>query len=189
MNLYCNNDRFEIKDKISIRNYINNYFGDEEENELHTIISKIFNCQKRVESIDEEYLFIPLNDYNLSQLKEFVNSNELLAYYSKELKKYKLDVELNSKNSFISIETIVEDNTIYFDYTIHFSLKENRFINSINKIKEILNKKSINVEIFNKSLAIITENDNKELSEALLAANCQIKILKNRILIKGGIYE
>lgn len=189
MNLYCNNEHFEIKDSISYRNYLSHHLVGEEEKEIHTIIKKIFSCQKKIEDLDEEYLFIPLNDYNLSKLEDFVNSQELLSYYSKKLKEYNIDKELHSKNSFISIEPIVEDEVIYFNYVIHFKLEEHVFMNPINKIKEIINQKNIVVEIWAKSLCLVTNFDNSEIIQKLLSANCNIKVLKNLISIKEGIYE
>lgn len=192
MNLHYNKN-FEIKDRIIKYNQLSNLI-DEEIHPLYNIFNKIFNCEI-IEDGYEKYFYIPNTEYNLLKLKDLNNSQELLDYYSKEIAKYKYEFKNNLQigKVYIDIAPKVEEDHIELNYTIYFSEEndeENKFISSINKLKWILNKKSIEVELIkNGSIVIISENENEEIISNLINNNIKIKAFKNKIIIKDSIYE
>lgn len=192
MNLHYNTS-FEIKDRITKYNQLNDLI-DEEVHPLYNIFNNIFNCGI-IEDGYEKYFYIPITEYNLLKIKDINNSQELLDYYSMKISKYKYKFQNNLQKDkvYINIQPKVEEDHIELNYTIYFSEEneeENKFISSINKLKWILNKKSIEVELReNGSIVIISENANEEIISNLINNNIKIKAFKNNIIIKEGIYE
>lgn len=187
MKLYSDGFCFEIKDKINLKNYIDNFL--EEKNLLLNIVQNIFNCETKKEDHDYKYIYIPFNNENLQKLTIFSESTELLNYFSSKIKSYKLDINLDLKNSFISLKPKIENNMIEIDFSIFFRLENNHLKNPIDKLKDILNKKSLNVELTHTKILLPAEYVTMEIIEKLISKNLVIKILVNNILIKEGIYE
>ncbi len=187
MHLYSDGRRFEIKHKINLKNYMDNFL--EEENLLLNIVQNIFNCEIIKEDHDYKYISIPFNNKNLQKLTKFSESTKLLDYFSSQIKSYKLDINLNLNNSFISLNPKIENNMIEIDFSIFFNLEDNYFKNPIDKLKNILNQKNLTVELSHSKILLNEQYVNMEIIEKLSSQNIIITVFANFIKIKEGIYE